>query len=110
MVLFYIVLKNYHHPKELKTAFKTLDDHYGKPSMVIRESLRNLRLMEVVKSINDIKANRALLNKINTNISTLNCYNFELEGDDVENSSFLIEIEEKVPHIVYPKWEEEKLD
>ena len=52
--------------------------------------------METVKSINDIKANRALLNKINTNISTLKCYNFELEGDDVENSSFLIEIKEKV--------------
>jgi len=103
------LVKNYHHPQELKTAFKTLDDHYGKPSMVIRESLRNLRLMEVVKSINDIKANRALLSKINTNISTLKCYNFELEGDDVENSSFLIEIEEKVPHIVYTKWEEEKV-
>ena len=102
------LVKNYHHPQELRTAFKTLDDHYGKPSMVIRESLRNLRLMETVKSINDIKANRALLNKINTNISTLKCYNFELEGDDVENSSFLIEIEEKVPHIIYTKWEEEK--
>ena len=67
------LVKNYHRTQELKTVFKTLDDHYGKPSMVIRESLRNLRLMEVVKSINDMKANQALLSKINTNTSTLNC-------------------------------------
>ena len=65
--------------------------------MVIRESLRNMRAMEIVKSINDVKANRILLSKINTNISTLKCYNFDLEGDDIENSSFLIEMEEKYP-------------
>ena len=35
------LVKNYHHPQELRTAFETLDDHYGKPTMVIRESLRN---------------------------------------------------------------------
>ena len=51
--------------------------------MVIRESLRNLRTMEAVKSINDVNANRNLLCKINTNISTLKCYNFDLEGDDI---------------------------
>ena len=103
------LIKNYHHARELTVAFETLDDHYGKPSMVIRESLRNLRTMETVKSINDIRANRNLLSKINTNISTLKCYNFDLEGDDIENSSFLIEIEEKIPHIAYTKWEEEKI-
>ena len=103
------LVKNYHHPQELKAAFETLDDHYGKPTMVIRESLRNLRTMETVKSINDVKANRNLLSKINTNISTLKCYNFDLEGDDIENSSFLIEMEEKIPHIAYTKWEEEKI-
>ena len=103
------LVKNYHHSQELKTAFEILDEHYGKPSMVIRESLRNLRMMETVKSINDVKANRALLSKINTNISTLKCYNFDLEGDDIENSSFLIEMEEKIPHIAYTKWEEEKI-
>ena len=64
--------------------------------------------MESVRTINAVKANRALLSKINTNISTLKCYNFNLEGDEIENSSFLIEIEEKIPHIVYTKWEEEK--
>ena len=89
------LIKNYHHARELSVAFETLDDHYGKPSMVIRESLRNLRTMETVKSINDVKANRNLLSKINTNISTLKCYNFDLEGEDIENSSFLIEMEEK---------------
>ena len=103
------LVKNYHHSQELTTAFEILDEHYGKPSMVIRESLRNLRMIETVKSINDVKANRALLSKINTNISTLKCYNFDLEGDDVENSSFLIEMEEKIPHIAYTKWEEEKI-
>ena len=103
------LVKNYHHSQELATAFETLDEHYGKPSMVIRESLRNLRMIETVKSINDVKSNRALISKINTNISTLRCYNFDLEGDDIENSSFLIEMEEKIPHIAYTKWEEEKI-
>ena len=59
--------------------------------------------------MNDVKVNRALLSKINTNISTLKYYNLNLEGDEIENSSFLIEIEEKIPHIVYTKWEEEKV-
>ena len=91
------------------TAFTALDEHYGKPSMVIRECLRNLRSMNTVKSIYDIKANRQLLATINTNISTLKCYNFKLEEDDVENSTFLIEMEEKIPHSTYIKWEEEKI-
>ena len=65
--------------------------------------------MKTVKSNNDVKANRNLLNKINTNISTLKCYNFDLEGDDIESSSFLIEMEEKIHHLEYTKWEEEKI-
>ena len=69
--------------------------------MVIRESLRNLRTMETVRSINDVKANRNLLSKINTNISTLKCYNFDLEGDDFGNTSFLIEMEEKIPNMFH---------
>ena len=101
-------MKNYHHPQKLTTAFKTLDEHYGKPTMVVRESPRSLRMIETVRTINDFKSNRVLLRKINTNISTLRCYNFDLEGDDVENSTFLIETEEKVPHIKYTKWEEKK--
>ena len=70
------LVKNYHHPEELLVAFEVLDDHYGKPSMVIRESLRNLRTMEIVRSINDLKANRNLLSKIKTNISTLKFLQF----------------------------------
>ena len=103
------LVKNYHHGKELIIAFKTLDNHYGKPSMVIRESLRNLKTMDTVRTIHDIKANRKLLSTINTNISTLRCYNFDIEGSDVENSTFLIEMEEKIPHLVFIKWEEEKI-
>ena len=104
------LVKNYHHPQELTVAFEILDEHYGKPSMVIRESLRNLRIMETVKSLNDVKANRALLNKINTNISTLKCYNFDLEGDDIENSSFLIEMEEKYPILHIPSGKKKRSD
>ena len=97
------IVNNYHHPQELLVAFEILDKHYGKLSMIIRESLRNLRTMETVRSINDIKANRNLLSKININILTLKCYNFDLEGDYIENSSFLIEMEEKIPHIACSK-------
>ena len=52
------LVKNYHHGKELIIAFKTLDNHYGKPTMVIRESLRNLKTMDTVKTIHDIMANK----------------------------------------------------
>ena len=103
------LVKNYHHGKELMDAFHALDHHYGKPTMVIRESLRNLKMIEPCRNINDVKANRKLLNAIKTNISTLKCYNFNLDSGDAENSTFLIEMEEKIPHIVYTKWEEEKI-
>ena len=73
-------MKNYHSGKELMIAFKTLDDHYGRADMVIRESLRNLKAIVSVKTDVDIKANRKVLSIINTNISTLRCYNFDLEG------------------------------
>ena len=66
--------------------------------------------MEVARSHFDIRANRKLLNAINTNISTLKCYNVDLSGPDGqdENSTFLIEMEEKTPHNTYIKWEEHK--
>ena len=44
-----------------------------------------------------------------TNIFTLKCYNFDLKGEGIENNSFLIEMEEQIPHIAYTKWEEEKI-
>ena len=90
-------------------AFHALDQHYGKPTMVIRESLRNLKMIDPCMNIADVKSNRRLLNAIRTNISTLKCYNFDLDSCDAENSTFLIEMEEKIPHIVYTKWEEEKI-
>ena len=78
--------------------------------MVVKETFRNMRAMEPVKSHYDIKANRKLLNEINTNISTLKCYNVDLTGPDgeTENSTFLVDMEEKIPHNTYIKWEEEK--
>ena len=66
-------------------------------------------MIEPCRNINDIRGNRRLLNAIRTNISTLKCYNFNLDSGDAENSTFLIEMEEKIPHIVYTKWEEEKM-
>ena len=90
-------------------ALNALHTHYRKPTMVIRESLRNLKMIEPCRNINEIKENRRLLNAIRTNISTLKCYNFNLDCGDAENSTFQIEMEEKIPHIVYTKWEEEKM-
>ena len=74
---------------------------YGKLSIAIKESLRNWRMIETVKSVNDVKANIALLIKTNTNISILKCYNFILKGCDIENSSFLIEIGKIYTHCIH---------
>ena len=49
------LVKNYHHGKELMEAFHALDTHYGKPTMVIRESLRNLKMIEPRKTIGTSK-------------------------------------------------------
>ena len=40
------LVKNYHHGKELMAAFHALDQHYDKLTMVIRKSLRSLKLIE----------------------------------------------------------------
>ena len=87
-------------------AFHALDQHYGEPTMEIREVLRNLNMIEPCWNIADVKSNRRLLNAIRTNISTLKCYNFNLDSGDAENSTFLIEMEKRIPRIVYTKWEE----
>ena len=104
------LIKNYHQGKELLTAFKVLDGTYGRPDMVIRECLRTIRNLEQLRSEKDIKANKNFLSKLKTNISTLQCYNFNIDGDDNENSAFLISIEEKLSHDTYVKWEEEKTE
>ena len=71
----------------------------------------NQKTLRLIKRVSRIKRNAvnifehvlANTGKINTNISTVKCYYFDLEGDDIENSSFLIEIEEKISHIAYNK-------
>ena len=83
------LVKNHHHGKDMMEAFHAFDNHYGKPTMVIQESLRNLKMIEPCRNINSIKGNRRLLNTIRTNISTLKCYYFILDSDDAENSTFL---------------------
>ena len=66
------LVKNYHHPQELRVAFETLNDQQRKPTMVTREELRFLWTMETVQNFNDVKENRNLLSKINKNL-TLKC-------------------------------------
>jgi hypothetical protein len=104
------IVKNYHQGKELGTAFKALDNAYGRPDMVIRECLRNIRNLEMLKNERDIKAHKKFINLLNTNISTLKCYNFDVDGSEQENSSFIINIEEKLSHDTFLKWEEEKVE
>ena len=64
--------------------------------------------MKAVKSINDVKANRSLARKINTDISTLKCYNFDLKGDEIENSSFLIEMEDRHHTLHLQNWKNKR--
>ena len=104
------IVKNYHQGKELSAAFKALDDAYGRPEMVIRECLRNIRNLEFLRNERDIKAHKKFINLLNTNISTLKCYNFDIDGNEQENSSFIINIEEKLGHDTFLKWEEEKME
>ena len=63
-----------------------------------------------VKNERDIKAHKKFVNLLNTNISTLKCYNFDVDGSEQENSSFIINIEEKLSHDTFLKWEEEKVE
>ena len=108
------IVKNYHQGKELDAAFKALDNAYGRPDMVIRECLRNIRNLELLKdpiiSLRDIRTHKRFINLLNTNISTLKCYNFDIDGSEQENSSFIINIEEKLGHDAFLKWEEEKVE
>ena len=67
---------------------------------------KNLKSLDPVKNERDIVRNRKFFNMIKTNISTLVCYNLNLNLDETGNSSFLIGIEEKVPHATFIKWEE----
>ena len=102
------VIRNYHSGKELHIALKQMDDSYGRSDMVIRESLKNIRKIEPLRSDYNLRANKKFLYQITTNVSTLRCYNFDIDGNETENSTFMISIEEKLPQETFLKWEDEK--
>lgn len=62
-------------------------------------------LCKTIRNMYDIKANKLHLNDIKTNISTLKCCNFILDSGNAENSTFMIDMKQKILHIVYTKWE-----
>ena len=104
------IIRNYHSGKELYVALKQLDDSYGRSDMVIRESLKNIRRVEPLRSDYNLRANKKFLYQITTNVSTLRCYNFDIDGNETENSTFIISIEEKLPQETFLKWEDEKAE
>ena len=69
--------------------------------MVIPQSLINLRKLEAVTSQHNVKSNKKLINNIKTNTSTLRCYNFNIEENEIENSGITIDIETKIPYAIY---------
>ena len=102
------LVKNYHLGQELPTVLKVLDETYGKSDMVIRESLKNIRKLPTVANEKNVKANKNLIAQLNTILSTLKVYNYETENE-VENSTFLIDMEAKVPYNTYIEWEKQKV-
>ena len=104
------IVKNYHSGEELATAFKALDEVYGRSDMVIRECIKSIQKLEPLRSEHNIKANKNFLYKITTNVSTLRCYNFDIDNNETENSTLMISIEEKLPHETFMKWEDKKAE
>ena len=104
------IVKNYHSGEELATAFKALDEVYGRADMVIRECIKSIQKLEPLRSEHNIKANKNFLYKITTNVSTLRCYNFDIDNNETENSTLMISIEEKLPHETFMKWEDKKAE
>ena len=102
------IVKNYHSGEELATAFKALDEVYGRSDMVIRECIKSIQKLEALRSEHNVKANKNFLYKITTNVSTLRCYNFDIDNNETENSTLMISIEEKLPHETFMKWEDKK--
>ena len=102
------IVKNYHAGSELSIAYKALDDVYGTADMVIRECIKGIQKLPRLTSDHNTRANKTFLYKITTNLSTLRCYNFNVDKDEAENSTFMISIEEKLPHDTFLKWEDYK--
>ena len=101
------IVKNYHSGAELATAFKALDEQYGRAEMVIRECIKSVQKLQPLRSETDIKASKNFLYKLTTNLSTLKVYNFDIESS-VE--TFMLTIEEKLDRESSLKWEDEKAE
>ena len=104
------IVKNYHSGTELRIAMNALDEVYGRSDMVIRETLKSIQKLNAMTSEHNLKANKAFLYKITTILSTLRCYNFEIDSDQSENSTIMISIEEKLPQETFLKWEDWKME
>ena len=102
------IVKNYHAGSELSIAYKALDDVYGRSDMVIRECIKGIQKLPRLTSDDNTRANKTFLYKITTILSTLRCYNFNVDNDEAENFTFMISIEEKLPHDTFLKWEDYK--
>ena len=74
--------------------------------MVIRETLKFIQKLSPMTTEHNLKANKSFLYKITTILSTLKCYNFEINNDQSENSTIMISIEEKLPQETFMKWED----
>ena len=86
------IIKNYHSGSELATAFKALDEQYGRAEMVIRECIKSIQL-QPLRSEMDIKGSKHFLYKSTTNLSTLKEYKCDIETS-VE--TFMLTIEEEL--------------
>ena len=101
------IVKNYHSGSELATAFRALDEQYGRAEMVIRECIKSIQKLQPLKSETDIKGSKHFLYKLTTNLSTLKVYNFDIESS-VE--TFMLTIEEKLDRERSLKWEVKKAE
>ena len=101
------IVKNYHSGAELVTAFKALDEQYGRAEMVIRECIKSIQKLQPLKSETDIKGAKHFIYKLQTNISTLKVYSFDIESS-VE--TFMLTIEEKLDRESSLKWEDKKAE
>ena len=76
--------------------------------MHLKIRIKSIQKLPRLTSDNNTRANKTFLYKITTNLSTLRCYNFNVDNDEAENSTFIISIEEKLPHDTFLKWEDYK--
>ena len=75
--------------------------------MVIRECIKSIQKLQPLKSETDIKGAKHFIYKLQTNISTLKVYSFDIESS-VE--TFMLTIEEKLDRECSLKWEDKKAE